>query len=66
MMSSPGEGADLVRVVESLTQVISIQSGAIDELFKLLAQHMEADEIDRLPCVERLNRAAVLRKNIPY
>lgn len=66
MMSSPGEGADLVRVVESLTQVISIQSGAIDELFKLLAQHMGADEMDRLPCVERLNEAARIRRNLPY
>lgn len=66
MMSNPAEGADLVRVVESLTQVISIQAGVIDELFKTLMQHMEADEIDRLPCVERLNRAAALCKDLPY
>lgn len=53
-----------VEIVEALTQIISIQSDAINELFQLLMLHVAADELDRLPCVERINRAAALLDQI--
>lgn len=46
--------------------MISIQAGVIDDLFKTLQQHMAADEVDRLPCVQRLNIAAEIGRDLPY
>ena len=57
-MSNPLE------VVEIQSQIISMQSETIKELFHLLAQHVAVEELDQLPCVERLNRAAALRNGI--
>lgn len=57
-MSNPLE------VVEVQAKIISMQSETIKELFQLLAQHMAVEELDRLPCVERLNRAAALHSGI--
>lgn len=55
---------NLVQIVEVQDQIIRIQSEAITELFQLLAQHISADEIDSLPCVERINSAAALQSQI--
>lgn len=56
--------SNLVEVVERQAEIISLQSATINELFQLLAQHMSADELDRLPCMERLNGAAALTDGI--
>lgn len=56
--------SDPVEIVERQAQIIAMQSDTINELFKLLSQYMAMDELDRLPCVEQLNRAAALRKEI--
>lgn len=53
-----------VEIVEVQSQIIAMQSETINELFRLLMQHMAVEEADRLPCVERLNRAAALRNEI--
>ena len=53
-----------VEVVERQAQIIAMQSETINELFQLLSQYMALEELDRLPCVERLNRAAALRNEI--
>lgn len=55
---------NLVQIVEAQDQIIRIQSEAITELFRLLAQHISAEEMDSLPCVERINSAAALRSQI--
>lgn len=55
---------DQVEVVERQAQIIAMQSETINELFQLLSQHMALDDLDRLPCVERLNRAAALQDEI--
>ena len=58
---------DLVREIklelfESQSEIIRIQSEVIDDLFRLLSQYMEAEELDSLPVIEKINRAASLRK----
>jgi len=55
---------DLVKIVETQSQIIRLQSEAINDLFKLLAQHVSADELDRHPSVENINLAAALRAEI--
>lgn len=55
---------NLVEIVEKQNAIIRIQSDVIDELFLLLMQHVSADEVDRLPCVERINEAARIRREI--
>lgn len=56
--------SDLVKVVEAQSLVISIQSGIIDDLFKLLGQYVSAEELDTLPAVAKINRAAQIRAEI--
>ena len=53
-----------VEIVEKQNAIIRLQSGVIDELFLLLMQHISADEVDRLPCLERINEAARIRREI--
>lgn len=55
-----------VEIVEKQNAIIRIQSDVIDELFLLLMQHVSADEVDRLPCVERINEAARIRREIDF
>ena len=53
-----------VEIVEKQNAIIRIQRDVIDELFLLLMQYVSADEVDRLPCVERINEAARIRREI--
>lgn len=53
-----------LEVVEKQNAVIRLQSSVIDDLFLLLMQHISADEVDRLPCVEKINEAARIRREI--
>lgn len=55
---------NLVKVVEQQNVIISIQSGVINELFQLLSQHIAAEELDSLPVIARINRAAEIRAEI--
>lgn len=50
-----------LELFERQSEVIRIQSEVIDDLFRLLSQHLEAEELDNLPVVEKINRAASLR-----
>lgn len=50
-----------LELFESQSEIIRIQSEVIDDLFRLLSMHMEADELDSLPVLEKINRAALLR-----
>ena len=58
MMSDPLE------VVDAQATIIALQSETINELFQLLMQHISAEEADRLPCVAKINEAAVIRRRI--
>lgn len=46
------------------SEIIQLQSEAIDDLFRVLVQHLEAEELDRLPALEKMNRAAMIRKEM--
>lgn len=60
MMSDAVREIEL-ELFESQSEIIRIQSEVIDDLFRLLAQHLEAEELDNLPVVAKINRAASLR-----
>lgn len=53
-----------LQIVEVLDTVTRMQADVITDLFTLLLQHITAEEADRLPCVEKLNRAAGLRADL--
>jgi hypothetical protein len=53
-----------LEIVERQTEIIKIQSDAIDELFILLMQHIGAQEADRLPVIAKINQAAEIRREI--
>ena len=53
-----------VEIIENQNAIIRMQSRIIDDLFLLLAQHISADELDELPEVLKINRAAELKKNL--
>ena len=50
-----------LEIFESQSEIIRIQSEVIDDLFRLLSQHIAADELDSLPVIKKINRAAMLR-----
>jgi len=54
----------LTEVVHQQSEIIGIQSEVIDELFTLLAQHITAEEADRLPVITKINQAAEIRREI--
>lgn len=53
-----------VEIIEKQNEIIRIQSEAIDDLFRMLLQHITAAEADKLPILERMNMAAALRAEI--
>ena len=56
--------SQFLRIVEKQEEIISIQSSAIDELCKLLAQHVTVEEFGDLETMRKLNRAAALKKEL--
>lgn len=50
-----------LELLESQSEIIRIQSEVISDIFRLLCQYMEADELDGLPVIEKINQAASLR-----
>ena len=55
---------DLLETVERQNAIIRIQSNVIDDLFRLLLQHITAEEADSLPVLQKINTAASLRQEI--
>lgn len=53
-----------LKMLTNQSEQIRLQKEAIDELFGLLASYMAADEMDRLPCVEKINTVAMLRREM--
>lgn len=54
----------LDEIVDRQSTIISMQSEIINELFRLLGQHLAADELDSLPAVRKINMAAAIREEI--
>lgn len=51
-------------IVECQNCVIKMQADVISELFGILAQHIDPDELDGLPSVKKINTAAEIREKI--
>ena len=56
--------SDIARIQAILTEITKLQAEVIDDLFLLLMQHITAEEADRLPVIDKINRAANLHKEI--
>jgi len=52
------------RIIITQSEIIRLQKDAIDELYSLLSQHLAADELGRLPCVEKMDKATSLNDEI--
>ena len=50
-----------LELFENQSEIIRLQSEVIDELFRLLSQHLSALELDKLPVLDKIDRAASLR-----
>ncbi len=51
-------------IIECQNCVIKMQADVISELFNILAQHIDPDELDSLPPVKKINAAADIREKI--
>jgi hypothetical protein len=52
-----------IEIIETQNTIIKLQSDVINELFSVLSQHLQAEELDSLPVVEKINAAARLRQS---
>ena len=50
-----------LELFESQNEIILLQAEAIDELFRLLVNHVETEELSNLSAVEKVNEAARIR-----
>ena len=50
-----------LELFESQNEIIRLQAEAIDELFRLLVNHVETEELSNLSAVEKVNEAARIR-----
>lgn len=50
-----------MELFERQGEIIKIQAEAIEELYKLLLQHVEACELDEMSVTEKINEAARIR-----
>lgn len=55
---------DTTKVFATQQEIINLQSSIIDELFLQLMQCVNMDDIDNMPCIDRINEAAKLRMSI--
>lgn len=56
--------SDVARIQAILTEITKLQAEVIDDLFLLLMQHITAEEADRLPVIDKINRAATIRREV--
>lgn len=54
----------LCSTYETLSIVVDLQKNIIDELFRTLAMHLSADEIDSLSVNDKMKEAALLMRDI--
>ena len=50
-----------LELFESQNEIIRLQAEAIDELFRLLVNHVETEELSNLSAAEKVNEAARIR-----
>lgn len=54
--------SNLVEAFEQQNTIIKMQSEIINELLYALMQYKEAEKVDNLPCIEKINKAARIRE----
>ena len=54
----------LSEIVDKQNSIISMQAGIINELFQLLSMHIDAEELDSLLAVSKINAAAEIREEL--
>ena len=54
----------LSEIVDRQNSIISMQAGIINDLFQLLSMHIDAEELDSLPVVGKINMAAEIREEL--
>lgn len=55
---------DELSILDVQNAIIKMQSDVIYDLFQVLAQYITSEELDELPCVQKINEAAGLRSQI--
>lgn len=58
------ENADSIKVVETQNTIIRLLSDTVDELFRLLMQHISAEEADSMGAIRKINMAAELKAEL--
>ena len=56
--------ADFAKLGADLSEIIRIQSDVIDALYLMLLQHVTVEELDKAPCMDGMERAAAIRRDI--
>lgn len=51
----------IAELIDRQSEVIRIQSECIDDLFQDLAQYVTTEELDGLPVLKKINKAASVR-----
>lgn len=51
-----------IELFEAQNEIIRLQSEVIDEMLKLLSMHLEPQELNSLPAIEKINKAAMIRR----
>ena len=54
----------LSEIVDRQNSIISMQPGIINDLFQLLSMHIDAEEMDSLRVVSKINAAAEIREEL--
>lgn len=55
-----------MRMIVNQSEQIRLQGEIIDEIFSLLCQYVSADELDQLPCVNKINHVVLLRNDMEH
>ena len=56
--------SQFMRVVERQDEIIATQSQIIDELCKIITNHITPDEFANLEVMRKINRATALKKEL--
>lgn len=52
------------KIIVTQSEIIRLLKEALDEVFSILSQHLAAEEMNNLPCIEKINTAAKLKKDM--
>ena len=53
-----------VELYEAQNEIIRLQSECIDELFRLLAMHIELEELSNISAIKKLNEVTQAKNNL--